>query len=90
MPGGNARNRYDPSLPVTCTCGWMSAGPLAVTVTPGSTAPVLSVTVPLMRPLNSCAARDAPVIDSVTNTADDTTSFLNVIASPPGPKAACG
>ena len=44
-----------PSLPVTCTWGWMSAGLDAVTVTPGSTAPVLSVTVPLIRPRKSCA-----------------------------------
>jgi hypothetical protein len=42
-------------MPVTCTCGWMSAGLVAVTVTPGSTAPVLSVTVPLMRPRKSWA-----------------------------------
>jgi hypothetical protein len=34
----------------------MSAGLVAVIVTPGSTAPVLSVTTPLMRPRKSCAA----------------------------------
>ena len=33
----------------------MSAGLDVVTVTPGSTAPVLSVTVPLIRPRKSCA-----------------------------------
>src|SRR5687767_10050182 len=54
-PGGSARKRYEPSAPVTCICGWISAGLLAVTLTPGSTAPVLSVTVPLMRPRKSWA-----------------------------------
>src|SRR5205823_3706092 len=47
--------RYAPSAPVTAVCGWMSAGLLAVTVTPGSTAALLSVTVPVNRPRNSWA-----------------------------------
>ncbi len=61
----------------------MSAGLLAVTVTPGNTAPVLSVTVPLMRPLNSCAAAAAPVITSAAITAHDNTTFLNFMWFPP-------
>jgi hypothetical protein len=68
----------------------MSAGPLAVTVTPGNTAPVLSVTVPLMRPLNSCAIAAEPLTARVTSTVHDTINLLNVIASPPRLKAVGG
>ena len=49
MPIGNGDRRYSPSESVTAvTDGTCSAGLVAVTVTPGRIAPVLSVTWPMM------------------------------------------
>src|SRR5688572_13568815 len=56
----------------------MSAGLVAVTVTPGSTAPVLSVTVPLIRPRNSCAKVGAATASSVTHR-QNTVSLFSLI-----------
>ena len=44
-----------PCPPVTTTRSWIIAGLEAVTVTPGSTAPVASLAVPTRRPRSSCA-----------------------------------
>ncbi len=46
-------------LPVSllaAVCGWMSAGLVSVTVAPGSTAPVSSVTLPVISPVWTCAS----------------------------------
>src|SRR5437867_8368667 len=51
VPGGTPGKRYDPSALVTDTCGPSIAGLVAVTVTPGSTAWLASVTLPLMVPV---------------------------------------
>src|SRR5688572_3940034 len=56
----------------------MSAGLVAVTVTPGSTAPVLSVTVPLIRPRKSCARVGAAIASSVTHR-QNTVSLFSLI-----------
>src|SRR5712692_6417506 len=45
----------------------MSAGPAAVTATPGRTAPVLSVMTPVMRPRSSCAG-DGSAVRPTTRT----------------------
>ena len=45
-PGGSAGSWYDPSSPVTVTRGPGSTGERASTVTPGSTPPPVSVTLP--------------------------------------------
>src|ERR671911_512067 len=46
---GNGARRYSPSSFVTSTtCATCSAGLVAVTVTPGSTAPLWSVTCPMI------------------------------------------
>src|SRR5947207_4223957 len=47
--------RYAPVSVVTATIGWMSAGLMSVTVTPGSTAPVVSVALPRISPVLTCA-----------------------------------
>ena len=69
-------------MPVVCTWGWMSAGLVAVTVTPGRTAPVLSVTVPLIRPRKSCAKVGAAIDSSVTHR-QYTVSLFSLIIRPP-------
>jgi hypothetical protein len=50
-PGGSDGNRYCPFSFVTDVWFPISAGLVAVTVTPGRIAPVLSVTVPVMLPV---------------------------------------
>src|SRR6185295_1897349 len=50
-PGGNGLRRNPPLASVTPTTdGTCNAGPVAVTVAPGSTAPDVSVTTPIMAP----------------------------------------
>ena len=70
VPDGNAGNRYLPSASVTVVRVPISAGDVAVTVTPGNTAPCASVTVPASRPCpiwaNAGVAKTA-----VTNQRDD-------------------
>src|SRR6478752_6563740 len=48
--------RYPPLSVVIAVCGWMSAWPLRVTVTPGNTAPVPSVAFPKISPVLTCAS----------------------------------
>src|SRR5262245_43149198 len=55
---GMRANRYAPLSAVTVVCGWMSAGPLNVTETPGMTAPVVSETFPKISPVLTCALAD--------------------------------
>src|SRR5262249_6247004 len=63
VPGGTAGKRYSPSGFVTAVCTPIIAGLLTVTVTPGSTAPLESATLPLIVPVelapppcaNACA-----------------------------------
>jgi hypothetical protein len=45
-PGGTAGNRYCPFSFVTCVCAPIIDGLVAVTLTPGNTAPLLSATRP--------------------------------------------
>ncbi len=54
LPRGSSGARYSPSLPLTTT-RWAPVSVLVmVTLTPGSAAPLLSVTVPWMLPLIAC------------------------------------
>src|ERR1700730_16969239 len=47
--------RYAPLSELTAAIGWMSEGPLRVTLTPGRTAPLPSVTLPKTSPVLTCA-----------------------------------
>src|SRR4029079_10505219 len=55
-PTGMFSKRYAPSLSVTATAVPIRAGLLASTVTPTSTPPVSSLTLPRMPPVEVCAA----------------------------------
>ena len=52
---------------------------MAVTVTPGSTAPVLSVTSPLMRPRKSCAEGGSCLATSSTTHRQNAISLFSLI-----------
>src|SRR5580704_3593957 len=51
MPGGTAARRYPPPDSVTAVCAPIMDGLVAVTVTPGSTPPLASLTLPLIEPV---------------------------------------
>src|SRR4029079_11836901 len=59
----------------------INAGPATVTVAPGSTAPDVSAAFPKISPVCCCAK--ALVTPSMSNNADATSVFLNVISNPP-------
>src|ERR1044071_3253644 len=57
VPGGSATNRSCPfSLVMSVACPPISAGELTRTTAPGRTPPCASLTVPMMAPVNPCAA----------------------------------
>src|SRR5437667_5431526 len=70
-PDGSEGNRYFPSASVTVVRLPINDGDVAVTVTPGSTAPCASLTVPLRRPCaiwaNPGDAISTPNIANTTN-----------------------
>ena len=74
--GGSAGSRKEPSSPVTAVRVPMSAGLDTVTLTPGSTPPVLSTTRPVMAPLVDvtlwAAAGPTPPIEVMQTTATTT------------------
>jgi len=76
VPFGTVGNWYAPLLPVTTTNGACSAGPLTVTVTPGSTPPDVSVAFPKIDP----CARAAPVIITVATAANVITRNTRIIS----------
>src|SRR5687767_10327052 len=51
MPIGKLGNRYEPLAAVPVVCGVINAGLVSVTVAPGRTAPVPSVTLPKISPV---------------------------------------
>jgi len=75
VPFGTVGIWYAPLLPVTTTSGACSAGPVTVTVTPGSTPPEVSVAFPKIDP----CARAAPVVITVTATANSITRKTRII-----------
>ncbi len=83
-PGGNGVRRYSPLLSETATTdGTCKAGPVALTVTPGRTAPDVSVITPTM-PALLCAAgttgKAKTPISPITpvSSAPDDTSVLHL------------
>ncbi len=66
-PGGTAGNRYEPFSFVTCVCVPIIDGLVAVTVTPGSTAPLLSATRPWIVPVLLAPPPCAAVVDGKTS-----------------------
>src|SRR5262245_52476937 len=56
-PGGIARRTYSPASFVNAVRTAFVAGLVNVTVTPGTSAPLGSLTTPLMSPVGACAAR---------------------------------
>src|SRR4029453_11680177 len=74
-------NRKAPVSDVTATSGWMSDAPLNVIVAPGSTAPVLSVALPKISPVLTCAAAPDATINRQTNIPID---VANLLIHPPG------
>src|SRR5258708_3651119 len=84
-PGGTPGSRYVPSTPVTVVRAPCSAGLVAVTVTPGSTAPLESVTLPVSDPLVAptvCACtRPAAKIDRIPTTPHTTIRLLRMTLS---------
>ncbi len=75
-PARSRMNENAPRPSVTAVC---FSGPVIVTVTPGSTAPLESVTTPLIAPNSTCKA-----IRGTTNAATTTEAQMRVrMASPP-------
>ena len=72
-------NWYVPVALVTAVSGCSSLGPLSVTVTPGSTPPDESVTLPKISPVWLCALAIALVANSATSAR---TITLNLIRPP--------
>jgi len=68
VPLGSAGKRYRPSGCVTVVCPPISAGDVAVTVVPGSTALCASVTMPVMRPWVICAEAGAAASHATART----------------------
>ena len=58
MPTFSRGNWNEPVSLVVATCGWSSDGLVRVTVTPGSTAPDASVTLPKISPVCDWAQAD--------------------------------
>src|SRR5262249_58014898 len=56
-PGGMARRTYSPASFVNAVRTAFVAGLVNVTVTPGTSAPLGSLTTPLISPVGACAAR---------------------------------
>src|SRR5215831_16855832 len=78
-PLGSAGNKNLPSGCVTVVCTPISAGDVALTVTPGRIAPCASVTSPVNRPGVICADADAaPLANARTNT----TAFHHLMSHP--------
>src|SRR5947208_15845709 len=63
----------------------MSAGPLNVTVTPGRTAPVKSVTLPNTSPMLTCASAVAALAGSMRHTSTTARRSAPLIHSPEKP-----
>src|SRR5262249_7483760 len=82
VPIGMRANRYAPLSTVVVVCGWMSAGDVNITVTPGITAFETSVTLPKISPVLTCApAGTAPASSAIqTSTATRRHSLIH----PPG------
>ena len=77
-PGGSRSNRYAPVVSVTCVCGAANQPVAAesVTVTPGSTAPLVSVTMPVIEPVWTCACA---VAAASTQSMQSTTRKTNLM-----------
>jgi hypothetical protein len=75
-----------PVSDVTVVCGWINAGPVAVTVTPGNTAPCASMTRPWMVPVllapPPCANAEA-LNDSAISNANQRLMFSSSWGSTP-------
>src|SRR5262244_2144088 len=84
-------NWNDPESPVVAVSGWSSVGPVSVTVTPGSTAPDSSTTLPKTSPVCCCAAAAAAHAKSATNTRAPNLTFILPPCANPGMRspAAC-
>src|SRR5688572_21696340 len=73
---GRGLRRYSPrSLVTVSTCGTCSAGPFAMTVTPGRIAPELSVTTPMIA---ACVAWPAEGVASAKNPTRQIEPMMNL------------
>src|SRR4029453_12903618 len=86
-PGGTAGNRYWPFSLVTCVCAPIIDGLVAVTVTPGNTAPLLSATRPWMVPVLLAPPPCAALVDGKANPITSAVARVfnkHLISIPPG------
>src|SRR5690242_16133459 len=86
MPGGSAGKRCEPPASVTAVCTPISDGLVAVTDTPGSTAPLASATLPPMLPVLLAPPPWAPADAQLPSTHKLTASAMTACRiSPPQP-----
>src|SRR5215472_12534268 len=81
VPGGTSGKRYEPSPPVVVDCEKFVPTFVIVTVALGTTAPVGSVTVPVMTPCTDCD-QTAPPLARISSAATNTAKVRNFMLSP--------